>query len=97
MCSLDVSGVSAVCAAMALGAAAMFMLSLLCAALRAFRVWLEERAQSESSPPPPVAATAAGRPQDALLREERAAVEVEAAAQHNEHSYVQYCLDTVLY
>ena len=31
---------------MALGAAAMFTLSILCAALRAFRVWLEERAQS---------------------------------------------------
>ena len=69
---------------MALGAAVMFALSLLCAALRAFRVWLEERAQSKSDPP--AVAAAAARPPNALLHEEHAAVAVESA-RNDEHPY----------
>ena len=70
------------CAAMALGAAAMFALSILCAALRAFRVWLEERAQSESDLP--AVAAAAARPPDALLHEEHAAAVTLESARNNE-------------
>ena len=64
----------------------MFALSLLRAALREFRVWLEERPQKRSESDPPAVAAAAARPLDALLHEEHAAVAVESA-RNDEHPY----------